>query len=132
MQIYAPKRFCLDIVSTIKSLNKKRCCSFSLEKYYYWTQNTFPISTNPQFSKTFLFYFSKIEVFLQSFQKSTLWKNKKFSFTTKIFREVNCLVSHFVKMLLSWNFCQKSVRDTLWKLQKFAFTHFWQKFRENN
>ena len=37
----------------------------------------------------------------------TVWKNEKFSFTEKIFRQSNSLVN----TLISRNFCQKSVRE---------------------
>ena len=40
-----------------------------------------------------------------------MWKNKKFTLTEKIFREINSLVTCLVKPLLSRNFCQKSVRE---------------------
>ena len=39
----------------------------------------------------------------------TLWKDEKFSFVNKIFRETNSLVTSLAKALLSRNFCQKSV-----------------------
>ena len=37
-------------------------------------------------------------------------ENEKFTLTKKIFRQINYLVISLVKMLLSRNFCQKSVR----------------------
>ena len=40
-----------------------------------------------------------------------LWKNEKFSITKKLFCEINSLVIYFVKLLLSRNFCHKSVRE---------------------
>ena len=33
------------------------------------------------------------------------------SLTEKIFREINSLVTYLVKMLISRNFCQKSIRE---------------------
>ena len=56
-----------------------------------------------------------------------MWKTRNY-LSQKIFREINSLVTSLVKMLVSRNFCQKSVRE---KLRKFSFTHFWQKFRES-
>ena len=41
----------------------------------------------------------------------TVWKNKKFPLTKKVFREINSLVTSIDKTLLSRNFCQKSVRE---------------------
>ena len=38
----------------------------------------------------------------------TVWKNKKFSRTKKIFRQINSLVTYLVKPLNSRNCCQKS------------------------
>ena len=40
----------------------------------------------------------------------TVWKYEKFTLTQMIFREINSLVSSFVKTLRSRNFCQKNVR----------------------
>ena len=40
----------------------------------------------------------------------TVWKNEKFTLTEKIFREIDSLVTSFVNMLLSRNFCSKTVR----------------------
>ena len=40
----------------------------------------------------------------------TIWKNEKFSLAKKIFRQINYLLTYFVKPLLSRNFCQKCVR----------------------
>ena len=42
---------------------------------------------------------------------NTVWKNKKFSLTKKIFRQINSLVTYLVKLLLSRIFCQKCVRE---------------------
>ena len=39
----------------------------------------------------------------------TMWKKNLLSLK-KMFRQINCLVILLVKTLLSWNFCQKSVR----------------------
>ena len=52
---------------------------------------------------------SKIVVFPHS--QHTVWKNDKFSLTEKNFRETNSLVISLVKLLLSRNFVQKSVRE---------------------
>ena len=41
----------------------------------------------------------------------TVWKNKKFSRTKKIFRQINSLVTYLVNQLLSRNFCQKWARE---------------------
>ena len=41
----------------------------------------------------------------------TVWKNKKFFLTKKIFRQINSLVTYLVKPSLSRNFCQKCVRE---------------------
>ena len=41
--------------------------------------------------------------------KHTVWKNKKFTITEKIFRQINYSAVSLVKPLLSRNFCQKSV-----------------------
>ena len=40
----------------------------------------------------------------------TVWKNVKFTFTEKFFREINSLVTFLLKTLLSRNFYGKSVR----------------------
>ena len=40
----------------------------------------------------------------------TLWKLRKFTLTEKIFRQITYLVISLVKLLLSRNFCQKSMR----------------------
>ena len=37
----------------------------------------------------------------------TVWKNEKFSLIEKKIRQINYLVIHLVKPLLSRNFCQK-------------------------
>ena len=65
------------------------------------------------------------EIFLKKLWDHTVWKNKKFSLTEKIFREINSCVNSLVKLLLSRNF-------TVWKLPKFTLSAFWQKFRESN
>ena len=65
----------------------------------------------------------------------TVWKNEKFTLTEKIFREINQVSMYFrVKILLSWNFCQKSVRvnlcnfHTVWeRISRFS-THKNRKF----
>ena len=65
-------------------------------------------------------------------------ENEKISLTKKIFRQINSLVTYLlVKMLISRNFCQKSVREnfrnfhtvpyTVWKNTKFSHRIF---FRE--
>ena len=41
----------------------------------------------------------------------TVWKNEKFSLTEKKFRQIIYLVISIVKLMLSRNFCEKSVRD---------------------
>ena len=40
-----------------------------------------------------------------------MWKNKKFSLTEKIFREINYSLTPLVKTLVSRNFSQKCVRE---------------------
>ena len=42
-----------------------------------------------------------------------MWKNEKFSLTKKIFRQINSLVTYFVKSLLSRKFCQNCVRERI-------------------
>ena len=42
-----------------------------------------------------------------------MWKNEKFALTEKLFRQINSLVISLVKMLLSRNFCQRSVRERI-------------------
>ena len=49
--------------------------------------------------------------FLNSY--NIMWKNEKFALTEKIFRQINSLMISLVKMLLSWNFCQRSVRENI-------------------
>ena len=51
-------------------------------------------------------------IFTKKVQDShlTVWKNAKFTFTEKIFRQINYLVISLVKPLLSRNFCQKCMR----------------------
>ena len=47
----------------------------------------------------------------ESHHTHSVWKNKKFSLTKKIFRQINSLVISLLKTLLSQIFCQKSVRE---------------------
>ena len=57
----------------------------------------------------------------------TVWKNRKFTVASKIFRQINCFVISFVKTLFSRNFCQKCVRvsfcnfHTVWSRLKVLF-----------
>ena len=62
------------------------------------------------------------------FLHCAVWKNEKFSLTIEIFRQINSLVIHLVKTLLSRNFCQNCV--TVWKNEKVSLTK--QIFRQIN
>ena len=87
--------------------------------------------------------FTEFHIYSEStfFDLHTLWKLRKFTLTEKIFRQITYLVISLVKLLLSRNFCQKSVREnfcnfhtvqcTLWKLRKFTLTPLTEKiFRQ--
>ena len=70
----------------------------------------------------------------------TEWKNRIFSLTEKIFREINSLVTSLIKTLLLRNFCQNCMRENLcyfhtvchevWKNKKYSLTE--KIFREFN
>ena len=75
-----------------------------------------------------------------------VWKNEKFCLNERKFRAINSLKTFFLvkTLLLSRNFCQKSVREkirnfhtaavvcTLWKSRNFTATVFTQNFRQIN
>ena len=63
-----------------------------------------------------------------SLARFTVWKNEKNYSHQKIFRQINSLVIHLVKPLISRNFCHNAWENS----RNFHSVHFWQKFRESN
>ena len=56
-----------------------------------------------------------------------VWKNERFTLTGKVFRQIDYLRISLANLLLSRNFCQKSVSKFpwMWKLSNFTFKILW-------